>query len=147
MFKVSTHPFKVTSARYHGGILVHSTRLDHGYCSIILIFIVIFCFIDFNVDSVLYGLQKAKFPPHKWKSLASGLRKASLIPSIEANNVKDTVGMLQELIYRWVGSTTGNQWVMLIDAVVMCDEPAVAQELATAVGCPLARSGTTTQHV
>ena len=50
--------------------------------------------------------------------------------------------MLQELIYRWVGSTTGNQWVMLIDAVVMCDEPAVAQELATAVGCPLARSGT-----
>ena len=55
--------------------------------------------------------------------------------------------MLQELIYRWVGSTTGNQWVMLIDAVVMCDEPAVAQELATAVGCPLARSGTTTQHV
>ena len=33
---------------------------------------------------------------------------------------------------------------MLIDAVVMCDEPAVAQELATAVGCPLAHSGTTT---
>ena len=52
--------------------------------------------------------------------------------------------MLQELISRWVGSTTGNQWVMLIDAVKMCDEPAVAQELATAVGCPLARSGTTT---
>ena len=52
--------------------------------------------------------------------------------------------MLQELITRWVGSTTGNQWVVLIDAVVMCDEPAVAQELATAVGCPLAHSGTTT---
>ena len=52
--------------------------------------------------------------------------------------------MLQELISRWVGSTTGNQWVMLIDAVVMCDEPAVAQELATAVGCPLAHSGTAT---
>ena len=52
--------------------------------------------------------------------------------------------MLQELISRWVGSTTGNQWVMLIDAVKMCDEPAVAQVLATAVGCPLAHSGTTT---
>ena len=52
--------------------------------------------------------------------------------------------MLQELISRWVGSTTGNQWVTLIDAVVMCDEPAVAQELATAVGCPLPLSGTTT---
>ena len=53
--------------------------------------------------------------------------------------------MLQELISRWVGSTTGNQWVMLIDAVKMCDEPAVAQELATAVGCPLALSGTIQQ--
>ena len=52
--------------------------------------------------------------------------------------------MLQELISRWVGSTAGNQWVMLIDAVKMCDEPAVAQELATAVCCPLARSGATT---
>ena len=52
--------------------------------------------------------------------------------------------MLQELISRWVGSTTGNQCVMLIDAVKMCDEPAVAQELATAIGCPLAHSGTTT---
>ena len=92
----------------------------------------------------MFQLQKAKFPSHKWKSLASGLRIASLVPNIEANNVKDMVGMLQELISRWVGSTTGNQWVMLIDAVVMCDEPAVAQELATAVGCPLAHSGTTT---
>ena len=91
----------------------------------------------------MFELQKAKFPSHKWKSLANGLRVASLVPSIEANNVKDTVGMLQELISRWVGSTTGSRWVMLLDAVKMCDEPAVAQELATAVGCPLAHSGTT----
>ena len=98
---------------------------------------------DFNVDSVSFHLLKVKFPSHKWKSLASGLRVASLVPNIEAN-CRDTDGMLQELISRWVGSTTGNQWVMLIDAVVMCDEPAVAQELATAVGCPLAHSGTTT---
>ena len=98
--------------------------------------------IDFNIDSVLFQLQKAKFPSHKWKSLASGLQVASLVPIIEANNVKDTVSMLQDLIYRWVGSTTGNQWVMLIDAVVMCDEPAVAQELAKSIGCP-PWSGTT----
>ena len=91
----------------------------------------------------MFELLKAKFPSHKWKSLASGLRIASVVSNIEAN-CRDTVGMLQELISRWVGSTTGNQWVMLIDAVVMCDEPAVAQELATAVGCSLAHSGTTT---
>ena len=89
---------------------------------------------DFDVDSVLFKLQKTRFPSHKWKSLANGLCVATLVPEIEANNLKDTVGMLQELISRWIGSTTGNQWVMLIDAVVMCDEPAVAQELAKAVG-------------
>ena len=87
-------------------------------------------------------LLKAKFPSHKWKSLASGLRTATLVPRIEAN-CRDTVGMLHELIYRWVGNTTGNQWIMLIDAVEMCDEPAVAQQLATAVGCPPHPTGTT----
>ena len=68
---------------------------------------------DFNVDSVLFELQKAKFPSHKWKLLANGLRVASLVPNIEAS-CRDLASMLQELIYRWVGSTTGNQWVMLI---------------------------------
>ena len=87
-------------------------------------------------------------PPDKWRSLASGLKMATAVPIIDAD-CRTSVGKLQELIRTWVqgSNTTGNQWVMLIDAVVMCDEPAVAQELATAVGCPLARSGTTTQHV
>ena len=115
------------------------------YCTI-LYFSLSSAVTDFNIDTVLFELQKAKFPSHKWKLLANGLQVASLVPNIEAS-CRDLASMLQELIYRWVGSTTGNQWVMLIDAVVMCDEPAVAQELATAVGCPLARSGTTTQHV
>ena len=97
---------------------------------------------DFNVDSVLFEIQKAKFPSHKWKSLANGLRVASLVPNIEAN-CRDTIGMLQELISRWIDNTAGNQWIMLIDAVMMCDEPAVAQELATAVGVEChPRSGT-----
>ena len=95
---------------------------------------------DFNVDTVLFELQKAKFPSHKWKLVANGLRVANLVPSIEAS-CRDLASMLQELIYRWVGSTTGNQWVVLIDAVVMCDESAVAQELAKSVGCPPAHSG------
>ena len=101
---------------------------------------------DFNIDSVLFQLQKAKFPSHKWKSLANGLLVASLVPNIEANS-RDTVGMLQELIYQWVRSTDGDHWITLIDAVVMCDEPAVAQQLATAVGCPPHPTGTTTEHV
>ena len=102
---------------------------------------------DFDVNSVVFELHKARFPADKWQSLASGLKMATAVPIIDAD-CRTSVGKLQELIRRWVrGSTTGNQWVMLIDAVVMCDEPAVAHELATAVGCPLAHSGTTTQHV
>ena len=92
---------------------------------------------------VVFELHKARFPAEKWQSLASGLRMA--LPLSQSSVCK-----LQELIRKWIkGSTThGNQlWVMLIDAVVMCDEPAVAQQLATAVGCPPHPTGTTTEHV
>ena len=103
----------------------------------------------FDVNSVVFELHKARFPADKWQSLASGLKMATAVPIIDAD-CRTSVCKLLELIRKWVqgsSTTAGNQWVMLIDAVVMCDEPAVAQELATAVGCPLARSGTTTQHV
>ena len=33
----------------------------------------------FNMDSVLFELQRAKFPTEKWKSLANGLRLASAV--------------------------------------------------------------------
>ena len=100
--------------------------------------------LDFDVNSVVFELHKARFPAVKWQSLASGLRMATAVPTIDTD-CRNSVGKLQELIRRWVaGSTspTGNQWDMLIDAVIMCDEPAVAHELSTAVGCP-PRSGNT----
>ena len=105
--------------------------------------------IDFDVNSVLFELQRARFPVDKWQSLASALRMATAVPTIDAD-CRNSVGKLQELIRKWVAgssTTSGNQWVMLIDAVVMCDEPAVAQQLATAVGCPPHPTGTTTEHV
>ena len=50
----------------------------------------------------------------------------------------DVVGKLQALISRWVKSSTQpNQWLRLVEAIVMCDEPAVAKVLATAVGVHL----------
>ena len=106
---------------------------------------------DFDVrfNSVVFELHKARFPPEKWQSLASGLRMAAAVSIIDAD-CRTSVGKLQELIRKWIkgSTTTGNQlWVMLIDAVVMCDEPAVAQQLATAVGCPPHPTGTTTEHV
>ena len=86
------------------------------------------------VDTVLFELQRVSFPAEKWQSLANGLRLASAVPAIEADQ-RTVVGKLQALISRWVKSTTQpNQWITLIEAIVMCDEPAVARDLATAVG-------------
>ena len=104
---------------------------------------------DFDVNRALFELQKVRFPADKWQSLANGLMMATAVPTIDAD-CRNSVGKLQELIRKWVaGSTTSaNQlWVMLIDAIKMCDEPAVAQQLATAVGCPPHPTGTTTEHV
>ena len=97
------------------------------------------------MDSVLFELQRAKFPAEKWQSLANGLRIASAVSAIEADQ-RTVVSKLQGLISRWVNSTTQpNQWITLVEAIVMCDEPAVARDLATAVGVDyLPHSGTTT---
>ena len=98
----------------------------------------------FDVNAVLYELQKAKFPPEKWKSLAIGLRLASAVSIIKADE-SDVVGKLHALISRWVKNTTQpNQWITLVEAIEMCDEPAVARDLATAVGVDYPpHSGTT----
>ena len=83
------------------------------------------------MNSVLFELQRAKFPPN---SRQFRLRLAGAVSIIEAD-LRDAVGKLQALICQWVKSTTQpNQWITLVEAIVMCDEPAVARDLATAVG-------------
>ena len=47
----------------------------------------------FNVDSVLFELQKVSFPAEKWQSLANGLTIASAVPIIEADQ-RTVVGKL-----------------------------------------------------
>ena len=89
---------------------------------------------DLNLNNVLFELQRVKFPAEKWKSLANGLRLAAAVSIIETDQ-RGVVDKLQALISRWVKSTTQpNQWITLVEAIVMCDEPAVARDLATAVG-------------
>ena len=100
----------------------------------------------FDQDNVIYELQKVKFPAEKWKSLANGLRLASAVPMIEADQ-RDVVSKLQALIAQWVKSTTQpNEWITLVEAIVMCDEPAVARDLATAVGVDCSPQIGTAQH-
>ena len=59
---------------------------------------------------------------------------SSAVAVIEADQ-PTVIGKLHALISRWVKSTTQpNQWITLVEAIVMCDEPTVARDLATAVG-------------
>ena len=44
----------------------------------------LFVITDFDLDNVLFELQRVKFPAEKWKSLANGLRLASAVPTIES---------------------------------------------------------------
>ena len=88
----------------------------------------------FSVDSVSYQLIKVKFPPEKWCTLAQSLSVASAVSKIEANH-RDVERKLLAVISHWVKSTTQhNQWITLVEAVIMCDECGVAEQLATAVG-------------
>ena len=90
--------------------------------------------VGFDLDSVLYELQRLKFPAHKWRLLANSLRVASVVDNIDADH-RDVAGKLQTVISHWVKSTTQhNQWMTLVEAVIMCDECGVAEKLATAVG-------------
>ena len=89
---------------------------------------------EFSVDSVSYQLLKVKFPPEKWRTLAQGLSVASAVSGIDADH-RDVAGKLLAVISHWVKSTTQhNQWITLVEAVIMCDECGVAEQLATAVG-------------
>ena len=91
-------------------------------------------YIGFDLNSVLYELQRLKFPAHKWKLLANSLRVASVVDNINADH-RDVAGKLLAVISHWVKSTTQhNQWITLVEAVIMCDECGVAEQLATAVG-------------
>ena len=86
------------------------------------------------MDSVSHQLLKVKFPPEKWCTLAQSLSVASAVSKIEANH-RDVERKLLAVISHWVKSTTQhNQWITLVEAVIMCDECGVAEQLATAVG-------------
>ena len=86
------------------------------------------------MDSVSYQLIKVKFPPEKWCTLAQSLSVASAVSKIEANH-RDVERKLLAVISHWVKSTTQhNQWITLVEAIIMCDECGVAEQLATAVG-------------
>ena len=93
-----------------------------------------YSFVGFDLDSVLYELQRLKFPAHKWRELANSLRIASVVDNIDADH-KDSTGKLQAVVRHWMDNTTQhNQWTTLVEAVSMCEEHRRAKKLAEAVG-------------
>ena len=90
--------------------------------------------VGFDLDSVLYELQRVTFPEHKWRRLANSLKVGSAADNIDDNH-KDSTGKLQAVVRHWMDNTTQhNQWITLVEAVNMCDECRRARQLATAVG-------------
>ena len=89
----------------------------------------------FNLDSVMYELQRAKFPVGKWQSLSNHLSILYLGDSFRRNDVEN----LHELIRLWINvKKDSNPWITLVSAVDRTGEHDVAAELATAVfGVPL----------
>ena len=97
--------------------------------------------VGFDLDSVLYELQRLKFPAHKWRLLANSLRVASVVDNIDADH-RDVAGKLQAVVHHWMDNTTQhNQWITLVEAVGMCDERHRAKQLATTVGVEYTPSG------
>ena len=98
-----------------------------------MICVVFYC-VGFDLDLVLYELQKVNFPDHKWRLLANSLKVGGAADNIEANH-RDCTGKLQAVVRHWMdNSTQHNQWMTLVKAVFMCDEHGVAKQLAMAVG-------------
>ena len=90
---------------------------------------------------MLYELQRVNFPEHKWRRLANSLKVGSAAANIEANH-RDCTGKLQAVVRHWMANATQhNQWITLVEAVSMCDECGVAEELATAVEVEYTPSG------
>ena len=88
----------------------------------------------FNLDSVMYELQRAKFPVGRWESLSG-----CLMTYLGTTLARDDTEHLHELIKSWVNSTKdSNPWITLVSAVDRTGEHDVAAELATTVfGVPL----------
>ena len=87
----------------------------------------LFVITGFDLDNVLFELQKVKFPADKWKSLVNGLRLASAVPIIKADE-SDVVGKLQALISRWVKRS-----YIIIDHNI--SSPCIVGTAACAIDC------------
>ena len=97
--------------------------------------------VGFDLNSVLYELQKVKFPEQKWRQLANSLKVGSAADNIDDNHRNNT-GKLQAVVRHWIDNTTQhNQRITLVEAVSMCDEHRRAKKLATAFGVEYAPSG------
>ena len=77
--------------------------------------------------------MKYKFPAAKWTDLATGLRLATAISTIQAN-AQDVGARLQALIVYWLANDKGATWQKLVDAVAMSNEKVIAADLAKNVG-------------
>ena len=90
----------------------------------------------FNLDSVMYELQRVKFPVAKWIPLSIELELTHITYSMNIQ-FRDDARKLHGLISYWVDNTKDSDpWITLVKAVDRIGEHDVAAEIATAVGVP-----------
>ena len=90
----------------------------------------------FNLDSVMYELQRVEFPVAKWIPLSSELELMHVAYSVNAQ-LRDDVRKLHAVINYWVNNTKdSNPWITLVKAVDRVGEHSVAAKIAAAVGVP-----------
>ena len=108
----------------------HCTRIErYARDKFVMFLLLLYSCVGFDLDLVMYELQRLKFPAHKWILLANSLKVASVVGNIDANH-RDVAGKLQAVISHWLMSKTQhNQWMTLVEAVIMCGECGVAEQL------------------
>ena len=125
---------------------LHTCMIPCMYCTCTGILTIVFLLSGScePIDTIAYKLQQHRFPPHKWRVLATCLHMASVVDEIDTDerHVRDK---LQALVVCWVSTAgsaeQGNLWETLVEAVYMCEEKVIAIKLAEEMGVTYPGSG------
>ena len=89
--------------------------------------------LELNADNVLFLLNKHKFSPAVWESLAMSLKLSSAVDEINADK-QSVRSKLIALVNLWVANDPDKSWNKLVSAIEMSDQKVVADKLAREVG-------------
>ena len=111
----------------------HSIYIFYSIFILLLAELSPFTVLELNADNVLYLLNKHKFSPAVWESLAMSLKLSTAVDEINADK-QSVHSKLIALVNRWVANDPDKSWNKLVSAIEMSDQKVVADKLAREVG-------------